>query len=89
MADNVDYVVLANKQLVYKTLDGRGFFSVSTNFTSSPYVSFIDKGPVRDVAAAGSNGSYKRYMYIDVNGTLYGTAESAVPSATFIKLCTM
>ncbi|MEB9509598.1 hypothetical protein P4I85_14465 [Bacillus cereus] len=86
VADNVDYVVSANNQLVYKTLDGRGFFSVSTSFTSSPYASFIDKGPVRDVAAAGANGGSKRYMYIDVNGTLYGTSEGTSPNAAFYKI---
>ncbi|MED1301852.1 hypothetical protein P4U65_14970 [Bacillus pacificus] len=83
VATNVDYAVLANFQIAYKSLDGRGFFSTNTSWGSSPSAGFYDIGPVQDVAVAGSNGSGKRYMYIDTSGTLYG---STSPNSGFSRI---
>lgn len=87
VASNVDYVVLANYQMAYKSLDGKGYFSTSTSWSSSPNASFYGVGFVQDVAVSGAvNGSYRRYIYIDMNGTLYATAESGSPSSSYNRI---
>lgn len=85
IATNVDYAVLSNHQIAYKSLDGKGYFSTSTTWGSSPYASFHEIGLVQDVAVAGANGSYRRYMYIH-NGALYGTADGAGPNSSYTKI---
>ncbi|CUB50874.1 hypothetical protein BN2127_JRS10_00391 [Bacillus subtilis] len=83
IASNVDYVVLANYQMAYKSLDGRGYFSTYTSWGSNPNAGFVDIGPVQDVAVAGANSSSKGYMYIDVSGNLY---RSTLPSSNFSRI---
>lgn len=83
IATNVDYAVLANLQIAYKSLDGRGYFSTYTSWSSSPNAGFVDIGVVQDVAVAGANGGGKGYMYIDNSGTLYS---STSPNSGFSSI---
>ncbi|ACK98766.1 MULTISPECIES: hypothetical protein [Bacillus cereus group] len=84
IATNVDYVVYANFQLAYRSLDGNGYFTTR----SSPMdfsKSFYSVGAVKSIAAGGANSGQARFFYVGNNGDLYANPAGST-SYSFTKI---
>ncbi|PEV23300.1 hypothetical protein [Bacillus thuringiensis] len=82
VATNVDYVVLENYTVAYKSLDGKGYFA-NANFGTAPSATFYSVDAVQDVAASGANSNYRGFRYLNQAGELYG---STSPAGSFTRL---
>lgn len=82
VATNVEYVVLENYTVAYKSLDGKGYFA-NASFGSIPSAVFYTVGVVQDVATSGANSSHRGFRYLNHSGELYG---STSPSGSFTRI---
>ncbi|MDR4369497.1 hypothetical protein FO514_31885, partial [Bacillus cereus] len=76
IATNLDYVVDANFQLAYRSLDGNGSFTTR----SSPMdfsKSFYSVGALKSIAAGGANSGQARFFYVGNTGELYANPASS------------
>lgn len=76
IATDVEYVVYANLQIAYRSLDGKGYFtsrSSPTDFSKS----FYSVGAVKGIAAGGANNGQSRFFYVDNNGDLYANPHNS------------
>lgn len=82
VATDVEYVVLENGSVAYRSLDGKGYFAAGS-FGSTPSANFYSVGAIQDVAASGANTSYRGFRYLDYSGDLYG---STSPAGSFTRI---
>lgn len=76
VATNVDYVVLENYTVAYKSLDGKGYFATAS-FGSNPSANFYSVDNVQDVASSGANSGQRGFRYLNHSGELYGSTSPA------------